>query len=286
MADTILVTGATGTIGSEVVKQLAATGATVRAAVQATSKTDKIKQAGAEPFVMNFTDAASMRAALEGVERAFLITPVIPDQAAVSAGFVAAAKAAGLKRLVKLSAIGADSGLDYQFVKDHYQAEQNIEDSGIAHTFLRPNFFMQNMLGLETIKTQNAFYDSSGDSKASHVDARDIAAVAVAALTGSEHEGKAYTVTGPASLSNFEIADKLSTITGKTITYVPVSDDDARGALKAAGLPDWLVEAMIELILAKRAGYMQDVNPNLESIIGRPLITFDQFASDHIEAFK
>lgn len=286
MGNTILVTGSTGTVGSEVVSQLAATGARIRAAVQATSKTDRIKQAGAEPVVMNFADPASIRAALEGVEKAFLVTPVIPDQAAAAARFVAAAKEAGLKRLVKLSAIGADSGLDFQFVKDHHQAEQDIESSGIAYTFLRPNFFMQNMLGLDSIKTQGAFYDSSGDSKASHVDARDIAAMAVAALTGEGHEGKAYTVTGPQALSNFEVAEILSSVTGKPITYVPVSDADARQALKAAGLPDWLAEAVIELIVAKRAGYMQAVSSELAQIIGRPLITFEQFAREHVEAFK
>jgi uncharacterized protein YbjT (DUF2867 family) len=286
MASPILVTGSTGTVGSEVVKQLSATGARIRAAVQATSNAERIKQAGAEPFEMSFTDAPSIRAALEGVEKAFLITPVIPDQAQAAARFVAAARDAGLKHLVKLSAIGADSGLAYQFVKEHHQIEQDIEDSGMAYTFLRPNFFMQNFLGQISIKTQGAFYDSSGDSKASHVDVRDIAALAVAALTQSGHEGRAYTVTGPEALSNFEIAQILSSVTGKPITYVPVYDDDARNGLKAAGVPDWLVEALIELILAKRAGYMQVIASDVEQIIGRKLIPFEQFARDHVGAFK
>ncbi|HJQ27250.1 MAG TPA: SDR family oxidoreductase [Blastocatellia bacterium] len=286
MTGTILVTGSTGTVGSELVKHLAANGVRVRAAVQPTSKLERIKQAGAEPFVMNFNDAASIRAALEGIEKAFLITPVIPDQAAAAARFVAAAKDAGLKHLVKLSAIGADSGLDYQFVREHRQIEQEIEDSGLAYTFLRPNFFMQNFLGQVSIKTQGAFYDSSGDSKASHVDVRDIAALAVATLTESGHLGKAYTVTGPQALSNFEVADILSSVTGKPIAYVPVTDDQARSSLKAAGVPDWLVEALIELILAKRAGYMQLIASDVEQIIGRRLISFEQFARDHVEAFR
>ena len=254
--------------------------------MQETSNTEKILKAGAEPFVMNFTDTISMRKALEGVDKAFLITPVIPDQSEVTAGFVAAAKAAGLKHIVKLSVLGVDSDADFLFGKQHRQSERDIVDSEIAFTFLRANFFMQNFLGQTSIKAQGAFYDSSGDAKASHVDVRDIAAIAVAALTESGHEGKIYDVTGPEALSNFEIADILTSVTGKKITYVPVSDDDARQSMKAAGMPEWLIEALIELIQNKRAGYAQAISTEVEPLLGRKPIAFEQFARDHVEAFK
>jgi uncharacterized protein YbjT (DUF2867 family) len=286
MANPILVTGSTGTVGSEVVKQLAATGAAIRAAVQLTSNTETIRQAGAEPFVMNFADAESVRAALEGVEKAFLLTPVIQDQTGVTAGFVAAAKEAGLQHIVKLSVLGVDSDSDFLLGKQHRQSERDIADSGIAFTFLRPNFFMQNFLGQTSIKAQGAFYDSSGDARASHVDVRDIAAIAVAALTESGHESKIYEITGPQALSNFEIADILSSVTGKKIAYVPVSDDDARQGMKAAGMPEWLIEALIELIQIKRAGNAQTISTDVEPLLGRRPIAFEQFARDHVEAFK
>ncbi|MEN3330794.1 MAG: hypothetical protein V7641_159 [Blastocatellia bacterium] len=286
MAKPILITGSTGTVGSEVVKQLAATGATIRAAVQATSNTENILRAGAEPFEMNFADFDSMRAALEGVDKAFLITPVIPDQSDLTAGFVAAARAARLKHIVKLSVLGVDSEADFLFGKQHRQSERDIVDSEIAFTFLRSNFFMQNFLGLTSIKAQGAFYDSSGDAKASHVDVRDIAAIAVAALNESGHEGKIYDITGSEALSNFEIANILSSVTGKQITYVPVSDDDARQSMQAAGMPEWLVEALIELIQVKRAGYLQAISTDVEPLLGRKPIDFEQFARDYIEAFK
>ena len=286
MPSPILITGSTGTVGSEVVKQLAAAGARIRAAVQATSNTDRIKQAGAEPFVMNFADAESVGAALEGVEKVFLITPVVPDVAEITAGFMAAAKAAGVNHLVKLSVLGVDSEAEFLFGRQHRQAERDIVDSGIAFTFLRPNFFMQNFLGQASIKSQGAFYDSSGDARASHVDVRDIAATAVAALTESGHEGKVYDITGPRALSNFDVADILSSVTGRKITYVPVSDDDARQSMKAAGMPEWLVEALIELIQIKRAGHSETVSSDIEPIIGRPLISFEQFAQDYVEAFR
>jgi uncharacterized protein YbjT (DUF2867 family) len=286
MANPILVTGSTGTVGNEVIKQLAAAGATIRAAVRAASNTEEIKQAGAEPFVMDFTDAESVRAALAGVERAFLLTPVMPDPTGLTTGFIAAARDAGLKHIVKLSVLAVDSEADFLLGKQHRQSERDIVDSGIAYTFLRPNFFMQNFLGQDSIKSQGAFYDSSGDAKASHVDVRDIAAVAVAALTGSGHEGKIYDITGSQALSNFEIADVLSSVTGRKVTYVPVSDDDARSGMRAAGMPEWLVEALLELIEIKREGYFQTISSDVEPVIGRKPITFEQFARDHVEAFR
>lgn len=286
MTSTILVTGSTGTVGKGVVEQLAAAGARVRAAVQATSKTEAITRAGAEPVVMNFNDADSIRAALDGVEKAFLLTPVVPNQPELSANFVQAAKAAGLKYIVKLSAIRAEAEPGITLSREHRQAEREIEDAGIPFTFLRPNFFMQNFLGLDTIKSQGAFYDSSADAKASHIDARDISSVAAALLTKGGHENKAYELTGPEALSNDEVAEILSSVTGKTITYVPVSDDDVRQAMQAGGMPDWLVESLIELYQIKRAGETSAVSPAVEQITGKPAITFAQFTRDHVEAFK
>jgi len=286
MANPILVTGSTGTVGSEVVKQLAAAGATVRAAVQATSNTERIKRAGVEPFIMNFADAPSLSAALEGVEKAFLLSPTTPEQEGVTAGFVAAAKAAGLKHIVKLSVLGVDAEADFMFGRQHRQSERLIVDSNIAFTFLRANFFMQNFLGQTSIKAQGAFYDSSGDAKASHVDVRDIAAVAVRALTESGHEEKIYDLTGPQALSNFEIANILTSVTGNKITYVPISDEDSRQGMQAASLPEWLIDALIELIQVKRAGYLQSISADVEPQLGRQPITFEQFARDHVEAFK
>ena len=286
MASTILVTGSTGTVGTEVVKQLAAAGVTVRAAVQATSKTEKIRRTGAVPVVMNFDDAGSIKAALDGIDRAFLITPVVPDQAVPSRQFLEAAKQTGLKHLVRLSVLGVESGLDYAFGRQLRQSEQEIRESGIAYTFVRPNFFMQNFLGYESIKTQAAFYDSAGDSRASTVDARDIAAVAAALLTQPGHEGKAYDVTGPQSLSNFEMAEVLSSVAGRKISYVPVSDEDARKSMQAANMPGWLINALIELIMIKRAGATAAVSPDVERLIGRKPISFEQFARDHVEAFS
>jgi uncharacterized protein YbjT (DUF2867 family) len=286
MASTILVTGSTGTVGKGVVEHLASAGARVRAAVQATSKTDAITRVGAEPVVMNFNDGDSIRAALDGVEKAFLLTPVVQNHVEVSSTFIQAARAAGLNYLVKLSVIGAGAGSHYLLGREHGQTEKEIEASGIPFTFLRANFFMQNFLGLDSIKAQGAFFDSSADAKASHIDARDISSTAAALLTEGGHENKAFELTGPEALSNFEIAEILSSVTGKTINFVPVSDDEVRKAMQAGGLPDWMIESLVELYQLKRANETSAVSPAVKQITGKPAITFAQFAKDHVDAFK
>lgn len=286
MASTILVTGSTGTVGREVVKQLSAAGASVRAAVQATSNVEKIRGAGVEPFVTDLGDSESIQSALDGVERAFLLTPPAPNTVELAARFIEAAKKSGLKRIVRLSVLGAYAEPGIALTRSHRQTERDIEASGIAYTFLRPNFFMQNFLGQATIKSQGAFYDSSQDGKASHVDVRDVARVAVAALTESGHEGKAYDLTGPQALSNYEVADILSSVAGRKIRYVPIPDDDAREAMRGAGVPDQYVEELIELFANKRAGRAAAVSLAIEEVTGRKPTSFEQFARDYVEAFK
>ena len=286
MANAILVTGSTGTVGTEVVRQLSAAGVNVRAAVQATSNVEKIKGAGVEPVVTDFTKPESISAALEGTEKIFLLTPPAPKTEELATRIIEAAKQSSLKHIVRLSVIGADLEPGYTLGRWHRQTEKEIEASGIAYTFLRPNFFMQNFLGQATIKSQGAFYDSSQDSRASHVDVRDIAAVAVAALTQSGHEGKAYEITGPEALSNYEIADILSSVTGRKIAFVPVSDDDVRKGMRESGVPDSYLEPLIELFAIKRAGQMAVVSPAVEGVTGRKPISFEQFARDYVEAFK
>jgi uncharacterized protein YbjT (DUF2867 family) len=286
MASTILVTGSTGAVGRGVVERLAAAGARVRAAVQATSKTDAITRAGAEPVVMNFNDGDSIRAALEGVERAFLLTPVVQNHVELASTFIQAAKAAGLKYLVKLSVIGAGENAPYLLGREHAQTENEIVESGIPYAFLRANFFMQNFLGYDTIKSQGAFYDSAGDAKASPIDARDLSSSAAALLSKSEHENQAFDMTGPESLSNSELAEILTTVTGKPISYVQVSDDAARQSMLASGMPDWLVDGLIELTAFKRANQTSVVSQAVERITGRPAITFEQFVRDHLAAFQ
>jgi uncharacterized protein YbjT (DUF2867 family) len=285
MANTILVTGSTGKVGSQVVQQLAADGVNVRAAVQATSNVNAIKRVGAEPAVIDFKNPGTFQPALRGVERIFMVTPFVPNMVEIVSNLVEQIKKAGIKQIVRLSAMGADAEPAITLGRWHREAEKVIEASGIGYTVLRPNIFMQNYLSMPSIKTQGAFYMPTGDGKASFVDTRDIAAVAVAALTQSGHEGKAYEVTGPAALDNYQVAEILSKASGKKIEYVSVSEDDARKGMRNNDIPEWAIDVLLELYAIQRAGHASEISPAVEQITGKKPIAFEEFAKDYVEDF-
>ncbi|HXG64100.1 MAG TPA: SDR family oxidoreductase [Blastocatellia bacterium] len=281
MAIRVLVTGATGTVGSEVVRQLSATDAEIRiAARRPTSDNSR-----AEAVALDLDRPETFGPALDGVDKLFLLPPNLSNGEEINR-FVDAAKQAGVRHIVKLSSLGIDREPQYTFGKLHKAMEQYIEASGVPYTFLRPNFFMQNYLTMPTIKEQGAIFHSLGDARTSHIDVRDIAAVAVAALTGSEHEGKRYELTGPEALSEYDVAAILSKITGRTINYVVVPEEAVRQSLQDAGTPDALVAGLMDLFAFQKAGHAAFVTSDVENVLGRKPISFEQFARDHVEAFK
>jgi uncharacterized protein YbjT (DUF2867 family) len=220
---TILVTGATGTVGSEVVKQLTSisplsSGHKIRAAVHSKNKADKLKQFDnkrVEIVELDYAKPETVADALNKVDNLYLQTLPIPDVTDICSNLVKEAKKNNVKYIVKLSAMGADSDPRSTILRLHGEEEKIIADSGIAYTFLRPPAFMQNFVTQfgHTIRTQNAFYVPAGDAKMSFVDARDIAAIAVGMLTNNsnggsqQHHNKAYDITGQDALSYRQVAD-------------------------------------------------------------------------------
>lgn len=291
MSNTILVTGATGNVGSEVVKQLSAKGADVRACVHTPSKADKIRGPGVEIVEVDYDKPDSVEAAFPGVERLFLLTPGWPGiekTVEITAQLVEEAKKAGVQHIVRLSVLWADAESKIPPFRWHRQAEEMIEESGIPYTFVRPSGFMQTfpMTHAQTIKAQNAIYTGSGEGKQGFVDARDIAAVAVEALTGDGHEGKIYPTTGPEALSHNQVAEILSEVLGRKISHVNVSDEDRRNGVKEAGFPDWVADAAIEADRNTREGRSSAVLPTVEEVTGKKPRSFEQFARDYTEAFR
>ena len=288
MTDTILVIGATGNVGSHVVKQLADVGANVRAAVRSPRKAEALKSHNVSLAEFDTDKPETVESALQGVDKVFLLTPLVPNMVELSNSLVEVAKKAGVKHIVKSSGMGAEVEPGISLTRWHRAAEKGIEASGIAFTFVRPNGFMQNYTNFSgsTIKTQNTFYLPMGDGKVSHIDARDIASVAVAALTQDGHEGKAYEITGPEAISNEQIADIISQVVGRKINYVDVPEDAAREEMKKLGMPDVLVEANIELYNLYKAGYAAEVTPVVEQVTGKKPISFEQFAKDNADAFN
>ncbi len=266
------------------VKQLAA----VRAGVHSLAKAEIFKGLGVEIEEIDYDKPETLEYALQGVERLLLLTPLSDRIVEMTSAFVETGKKSGVKYIVKLSVLDADSEKNLVFARWHREAERIVENSGIPYTHLRPNFFMQNHLiqSSATIKSQGAFYMALDNAKISQIDVRDIAAVAVKVLTEQGHENKAYNLTGSEALTFHELAEIFSEEIGKKVKYVPITDDAARMEMINMGMPDWLVDGLIELSAAFRAGYGSKVSSAVEQITGKRPRSFSQFVQDHIESFK
>ena len=296
MTETILVTGATGTVGSEVVKQLlSAKGERKDIKAAARSANDStFRNLGVQALELDYNKPDTISAALSGIDKLFLLTPFQSNMVDLTSNLVNEAKNAGVRYIVKQSVLGPDAEQGITPSRLHRQAEKVIDESGIPFIFLRPNFFMQNFVTFYShfIKTQGAFYVPAGDAKASFVDVRDIAAVAVQSLRGSTKNGeskhirKAYNITGGEALSYGQAAEILSKEIGKKVNYVNISDEDARKGMKDMGVDEWTINSMIELFEITRAGYVSDISPAVEQVTGNKPITFSQFARDYAGAFR
>jgi len=284
----ILVTGATGTTGREIVGELRRLGVVgVRALVRDPARAAFIREAEFETAEGDFDRPETLGAALEGVERVLLLTPPTPQTFAQQSAFVEAARRAGVRHVVKFSAIGADADAPEGFGKWHGQSEDLLKSSGLAWTMLRPNFFMQNILWqARQIVATGAIYQPVGEARASFIDVRDIAAVAARALTEPGHEGQTYVLTGPEALSYRDIAAKLSDATGRQINYVPITPAQFREGALGAGQPEWLVSALERLNELFASGRAAEVNDNVRRVGKKEPTTFDQFARDHAAAFE
>lgn len=280
----ILITGASGNVGSEVLKQAVADKLKIRAAYQSPERA-KTAPAGVETAIMDYNRLESIRAALQGIEKVFLVGPPTANVAEMEGRFVDEAKSAGVKHLVKLSALGGHQAI---FPGLHRDSEEKIEASGLPYTFLRPNGFMQNFVNYNagTIKSQNAFYGAQGNGAVSHIDIRDIGATAVKVLSSGGHEGKAYALTGPEALTNSRIAEKLSRVTGRKISYVDLPPAEFKKGMLAAGVPEWSADALLDLQRLYREGKAALVDPTVETLLGRKATSFDQFAADYASVFR
>ena len=194
---------------------------------------------------------------------------------------VEAAERAGVRHIVKLSVMGAADEA-YAIALVHRLVEKAIEASGMAWTFLRPNSFMQNVVTYmsNTIKAEAAFYSASGEGKISHVDVRDIVAVAVEALTEPDHARKAYTLTGPDALSYDELANELSKAVGRLIRHISLSPADLKNAMLVEGMPAEIADRMLDLERYYREGQAGHITHDIKQVTGRDPRRFAQYARE------
>src|SRR5215216_588897 len=290
--ETILVTGSTGTLGGEVVKQLSSStpAINIKAGVHSAQNVKKVKDGDeVEVVLIDYNKPETLKEALSQVDKLFLLTPDVPNAHELASNLVIEAKKVGIRHIVKQSVMGADLEADVGTMRLHRQVEKIIEQSGIPFTFLRPNEFMQNFINFHSpsVKGNNAFYIPLEDAKVSLVDVRDIAAIAVESLIDEDkHKNKTYLITGPEALSYHQVAEILSNTTGRKIDYVNISDVEARAAMKEIGMSDWLINTVSELSDYFRKGKASEISSAVEEVTGNKPISFSQFANDYVDAFR
>ena len=280
----ILVTGATGTVGREVVAQLLAAGQKVRAMTRNPGKARLDSRV--EVVRGNFEDPSSLAEAVRDVDAVFSLT-LGPRTGMHEKNLAEAAKAAGVRRIVKLSALGGDGELKNDIRKWHDEGEQAIRDMGIPVTALYPGAFMSNALHWrESIRATGKVFSNYGEGKLPPVHPRDIAAVAVRALTSDGHEGKRYVITGPEALTVAEQVAILANAIGKPIEYVRVTDETVRANMEKAGLPAPLINALLPFAAFIRCGRAAEVHHTVEEVAGRQPFTFRDWARENASAFR
>jgi uncharacterized protein YbjT (DUF2867 family) len=285
---TILITGATGSVGSELAKQLAEKQIPFRALVRSLDQAEALKQLkGAELVKGDFKDELSVLKALKGIEQVFLLSNSSEDAESLQSHFVDTAVKSNVKHLLKLSQFAANLNSPVRFLRYHAAVEEKIKRTGLQYTFLRPNLFMQGLLGFaDAIKYQQKFFATAGEAKISLVDVRDIAAVAVERLITSKQDNKIYDITGPEAISHQEIAEALSEVLHKKIKYVNVSDDEMLGALVQFDFPEWQAAGLIEDYAHYARGEAAVISHAVQDVTGKSPRKFIDFVEDYKTLFE
>lgn len=284
----ILVTGATGLNGKELLRKLSARGVAVRALVRNPAKAEAIAALPHIEIVQgDMAQPETLVTALRGVDRAMLISSSDPAMLDVQSNFIDAAKRAGVKHVVKLSGIMPELDSAFRFARMHGEIEKRLEASGMAFTHLRAGEFMPAYFRqVPNITAKGAILLPMEDARIASIDVGDIAEIAARVLTGAGHEGKIYPLTGPQALTMAEVAEKLTAATGKTIRYVNVPPEAARQAQLAAGMPPFLADALFELFAERRSGKEARVWPDAAALLGRPPTSFDEFVRRNAAVFR
>ncbi|MCP3952120.1 MAG: SDR family oxidoreductase [Desulfobacterales bacterium] len=281
MAGKILVTGATGNIGGEIVRLLKEKNADFVAATNSRSID------GVDSVALNFADTQSLEAAMQGVSTLFMVLANHPDMLTWGKNVIDTAKKCGVKHIVRSSGSLADGDSSIGVRKALSETNQHLKESGIDYTITAPGFFMQNFINFHGDDYKNgALYLPAGDGKVAWVDVRDIAAVNVAVLLDPEkYCNLTLTITGSKALSYAEAVAVLNSVLGKDATYVAVSDEDARKAMAGMEFPEFLIDLMIDLNLCIRKGFAEETTTTVKEVTGQEAISFEQFVCDNTGAW-
>ena len=281
----ILVIGGRSKIGAALIGDLLGRGQQVRALVRAGEPAGGLA-AGAEAATGDLADESTLVAAMDGIEKVFLLSSPHPDAVSWHRNAIDAARRTEVQLLVRSSILGAERNPPAEFISAHTVSDRYLEDSGLPFVIVRPNLFLQNIpeATVPSIDAAGDFYVDAGEARISMVDARDVAAVAAVALTGPGQGGARYDVTGPEALSYTDVAAKLTRAMGRRITYIDAPDDAVRQALLGAGLSEWFASALIGLYQDYRRsgadGYAAQVTDTVQRLTGRPARSLDDLLGE------
>jgi uncharacterized protein YbjT (DUF2867 family) len=282
---TVLVTGATGSVGSAVVRELRERGVEVRAFVRDINRA-KAMLGDVECVAGDYGDPASIRQAISGVDRVFLCSRNDPRQVEHETNVIDAAASAGVGRLVKVGAQGAKVGSPQAFWDAHGRIERHLELVGVPAVVLHPSSYTSNLLAsAETIKHLGKLFAPAGDAKVTLIDPRDVATAAAVVLTEDGHDGRTYVLTGPEAVTYEQAAACVSAAIGKPVDYVDVPDAMARDGMLQAGVPPWLAEQLVILWQQLRHGALAETTDVVRVLTGREPRSVTDFVRDHAGAF-
>jgi uncharacterized protein YbjT (DUF2867 family) len=278
----ILVIGGRSRTGRELIRLLDSAGAPVRVLTRS-GEVPAGFPGSVEQVTGDLAKPDTLDVAMKGVSSVFLLCGTAHDEAAWLRNGIHAAARAGAGHVVKSSILGSSSGSQARFIRHHGDTDAHLAASGVPYTILRPNMYMHNVTSgwPPSIGPDGAYYAPAGDARISTIDARDVAAVAASVLLAPDgHLGQAYDLTGPEALSTAECCELLGNHLGRAVTYVPVDDEAAKGAMLGYGLPAWLAGALVELYQDYRRsgtdGYASVVTGSVRTITGRAPVTLDE----------
>ena len=284
----ILVTGATGITGSELVRRLSARGVSVRGLTRNMTKAAALSALpNVEMQEGNMEQPETLSSPLRGIERAMLISSSDARMLEVQSNFIEAARKAGVRYVVKLSGIMPELDSPFRYARMHGEIEKRLEASGMAFTHLRAGeFFTAYFRRVPSIVAKGELTLPMEDARIASIDIGDIAEVAATVLTDTGHEGKIYPLTGPEALSMTEVAEKLSVVTGKPIRYINIAPEEARSANLANGMPPYMADGLFELFAERRKGKEAQVSSVIPEIFGWQATRFDEFAARNAAIFR
>jgi NAD(P)H dehydrogenase (quinone) len=282
--DVIAVTGSTGGLGGRVARRLADRGAHQRLVVRDPGRAPPL--AGAEVATGSYDDPEGLRRAFEGAGTLFMVSASEdPDRRRLHANVVDAAVDAGVERIVYTSFFGAEPECTFTFGRDHWHAEQHIKASGLGHTCLRDNLyidFLPLMVGPDGV-----IRGPAGNGRVAAVTRDDIADVAVAVLLDDgAHDGRTYDMTGPEALTMAEIAEELSQVAGRPIAYHNETLEEAYASRAHYGAPDWEVAGWVTTYAAIANGDLDQVSNDVEAVSGHPPMSLAEFLRRNPDSYR